>query len=73
MIHKIFIKLTSPFCQSISSLYNSIYETALKNEIPISVIEQLIRIYFYDVDLQRRLISLADDVAVPVDRAGALA
>ena len=37
------------------SLYNSIYETALKNEIPISVIEQLIRIYFYDVDLQRRV------------------
>ena len=37
------------------SLYNSIYETALKNEIPISVIEQLIRIYFYDVDLQSRV------------------
>lgn len=37
------------------SLYNSIYETALKNEIPVSVIEQLIRIYFYDVDLQRRV------------------
>ena len=37
------------------TLYNSIYETALKNEIPKSVIEQLIRVYFYDVDLQRRV------------------
>jgi murein DD-endopeptidase MepM/ murein hydrolase activator NlpD len=37
------------------TLYNSIYETALKNEIPTSIIEQLVRIYFYDVDLQRRV------------------
>jgi len=37
------------------SLYNSIYETALKNEIPKSIIDQLVRIYFYDVDLQRKV------------------
>ncbi len=37
------------------SLYDSIYETALKNDIPKSIIEQLVRIYFYDVDLQRKV------------------
>ena len=37
------------------SLYDSIYETGLKNDIPKSIIEQLVRIYFYDVDLQRKV------------------
>ena len=37
------------------TLYNSLYETALKNDIPKPIIEQLIRIYFYDVDLQRKV------------------
>ena len=36
-------------------LYDSLYETALKNDIPKSIIEQLVRIYFYDVDLQRKV------------------
>jgi murein DD-endopeptidase MepM/ murein hydrolase activator NlpD len=36
-------------------LYDSLYETALKNDIPKSVIDQLVRIYFYDVDLQRKV------------------
>jgi len=35
-------------------LYDSLYETALKQEVPKSVIDQLVRIYFYDFDLQRR-------------------
>ena len=35
-------------------LYQSIYETALRNNIPQPVIETLIRIYSYDVDFQRK-------------------
>ena len=33
-------------------LYHSLYETALRNQIPRPVIESLIRIYSYDVDFQ---------------------
>jgi murein DD-endopeptidase MepM/ murein hydrolase activator NlpD len=36
-------------------LYQSIYETALRNKIPAPVIEDMIRIYSYDVDFQRRV------------------
>src|SRR5207342_1868638 len=35
-------------------LYQSIYETAMRNNIPRPVIDDLIRIYSYDVDFQRR-------------------
>ena len=35
-------------------LYQSIYETALRNNIPRPVIEMLIRIYSYDVDFQHK-------------------
>jgi murein DD-endopeptidase MepM/ murein hydrolase activator NlpD len=35
-------------------LYQSIYETALRNQVPKPVIEGLIRIYSYDVDFQRK-------------------
>ena len=35
-------------------LYQSIYETALRNQVPRPVIEELIRIYSYDVDFQRK-------------------
>jgi murein DD-endopeptidase MepM/ murein hydrolase activator NlpD len=35
-------------------LYQSIYETALRNQIPRPVIEELVRIYSYDVDFQRK-------------------
>lgn len=35
-------------------LYQSIYETALRNKVPTPVIEDMIRIYSYDVDFQRR-------------------
>jgi murein DD-endopeptidase MepM/ murein hydrolase activator NlpD len=36
-------------------LYQSIYETALRNNVPNSVIEELVRIYSYDVDFQRKV------------------
>jgi murein DD-endopeptidase MepM/ murein hydrolase activator NlpD len=36
-------------------LYQSIYETALRNQIPRPVIADLIRIYSYDVDFQRKV------------------
>ena len=36
-------------------LYQSIYETALRNKVPASVIEDMIRIYSYDVDFQRKV------------------
>jgi murein DD-endopeptidase MepM/ murein hydrolase activator NlpD len=36
-------------------LYQSIYETALRNNVPSAVIEELIRIYSYDVDFQRKV------------------
>jgi murein DD-endopeptidase MepM/ murein hydrolase activator NlpD len=36
-------------------LYQSIYETALRQQVPRPVIEQLIRVYSYDVDFQRRV------------------
>jgi murein DD-endopeptidase MepM/ murein hydrolase activator NlpD len=36
-------------------LYQSIYETALRNKIPSPVIEDMIRIYSYDVDFQRKV------------------
>ena len=36
-------------------LYQSIYETALRNKVPPSVIDDMIRIYSYDVDFQRKV------------------
>jgi murein DD-endopeptidase MepM/ murein hydrolase activator NlpD len=36
-------------------LYQSIYETALRNQVPRPLIEDLIRIYSYDVDFQRKV------------------
>jgi len=35
-------------------LYQSVYETALRSQIPRPVIDDLVRIYSYDVDFQRR-------------------
>jgi len=34
-------------------LYNAIYETALRNNVPPHIIESLIKVYSFDVDLQR--------------------
>jgi murein DD-endopeptidase MepM/ murein hydrolase activator NlpD len=36
-------------------LYQSIYETALRNKVPSSVIDDMVRIYSYDVDFQRKV------------------
>ena len=36
-------------------LYQSLYETALRNGVPNSVIEDLVRIYSYDVDFDRKV------------------
>jgi murein DD-endopeptidase MepM/ murein hydrolase activator NlpD len=36
-------------------LYQSIYETALRNKVPMPVIDAMVRIYSYDVDFQRRV------------------
>ena len=41
--------------QSGVRLYHSIYETALRNQIPRPVIDELIRVYSYDVDFQRKV------------------
>jgi murein DD-endopeptidase MepM/ murein hydrolase activator NlpD len=35
-------------------LYQSIYETALRNRVPRGVIDELIKVYSYDVDFQRK-------------------
>jgi murein DD-endopeptidase MepM/ murein hydrolase activator NlpD len=35
-------------------LYQSIYETALRNQVPRPVIDNLVRIYSYDVDFSRK-------------------
>jgi murein DD-endopeptidase MepM/ murein hydrolase activator NlpD len=40
---------------SVVRLYQSIYETALRNQIPRPVIDDLIRIYSFDVDFQRKV------------------
>ncbi|HEY0911310.1 MAG TPA: M23 family metallopeptidase, partial [Bradyrhizobium sp.] len=36
-------------------LYQSIYETALRNKVPSGVIDDMVRIYSYDVDFQRKV------------------
>jgi murein DD-endopeptidase MepM/ murein hydrolase activator NlpD len=36
-------------------LYQSLYETALRNNVPNLVIQDLVRIYSYDVDFQRKV------------------
>ena len=36
-------------------LYQSLYGTALRNNVPKAVIEDLVRIYSYDVDFQRKV------------------
>lgn len=36
-------------------LYESLYETAMKNELPRQTVEDLVRIFGYDLDFQRRV------------------
>ena len=38
-------------------LYESLYETALKNELPRQTVDELVRIFGFDVDFQRRVTS----------------
>jgi len=38
-----------------ASLYQSLWETALRNNVPKAVIEDLVRIYSYDVDFERKV------------------
>ena len=37
-------------------LYQSIYETAMRNKVPMPVIDDMIKIYSYDVDFQRKVL-----------------
>jgi len=37
------------------TLYQSVYETALRNNVPRPIIEDLIRIYSFDVDFERKV------------------
>ena len=50
-------------------LYQSIYETAMRNQVPRPVIDDLIRVYSYDVDFQRK-VQPGDFVRAPVRRRG---
>ncbi len=36
-------------------LYQSVYETGLRNHVPRSIIDDIIRVYSFDVDFQRRV------------------
>ncbi len=38
-----------------ATLYQSLYETALRNYIPQSVVDEMVGIYAYDVDFQRKV------------------
>jgi murein DD-endopeptidase MepM/ murein hydrolase activator NlpD len=37
------------------SIYQSLYETGARNDIPRAVIEQLMKVFFFDIDLQREV------------------
>jgi murein DD-endopeptidase MepM/ murein hydrolase activator NlpD len=37
------------------TLYQSLYETALRNNVPQAVVDEMVRIYSYDVDFQRKV------------------
>jgi murein DD-endopeptidase MepM/ murein hydrolase activator NlpD len=37
------------------TLYQSVYETALRNDIPRPIVDDLVRIYSFDVDFQRKV------------------
>ena len=39
----------------VPNVYMSLYETALKLELPKSLVDSLVRIYSYDIDFQRRV------------------
>ncbi len=37
------------------SIYQSLYETGFRNDIPRPIIDQLLRVFFFDTDLQKRV------------------
>jgi murein DD-endopeptidase MepM/ murein hydrolase activator NlpD len=51
-------------------LYQSVYETALRNRVPRPIIDSLVRIYSFDVDFQRR-VRPGDSFEVVFDEEGA--
>ena len=61
-------------------LYGSIYETALRNQVPRPVIESLLRIYSYDIDFQHKtqpgdsidVLFAGEDEAASTDKADVL-
>jgi murein DD-endopeptidase MepM/ murein hydrolase activator NlpD len=46
---------TAPASSRGVSLYDSVYETALRDQVPRPIIDDLIRIYSFDVDFQRKV------------------
>ena len=46
---------SAPVNASGVTLYDSVYETALRDEVPRPIIDDLIRIYSFDVDFQRKV------------------
>ena len=62
------------------TLYESLYETALKSSIPRPVIDELVRIFAYDIDFQRKaqegdgfdVLYVKDDDNTDVDRGDIL-
>jgi murein DD-endopeptidase MepM/ murein hydrolase activator NlpD len=62
------------------TLYEGLYETALKNNIPRPMIDDLVRIFAYDVDFQRKaqagdsfdVLYVKDDENVDADRSDIL-
>ncbi len=46
---------TETYSGGIPKLYDAVYQTALKQEMPPQLIDQLIRIFAYDVDFQARI------------------
>ncbi len=62
------------------TLYESLYETALKSSIPRPVIDELVRIFAYDIDFQRKaqegdgfdVLYVKDDDNAEVDRGDIL-
>ena len=62
------------------TLYESLYETALKSSIPRPIIDELVRIFAYDIDFQRKaqegdgfdLLYVKDDDNADVDRGDIL-
>ncbi len=56
-----------------STLYNAVYATALEQEVPKPLVDQLVRIFAFDVDFQQRVnpgdsIEILHSIADPADK-----